>query len=158
MNFTHIDENGNVQMVDVSNKDITLRVAKAHGKIKMKKETLEAIVSGKITKGNVLTTAKIAGIMGAKKTSELIPMCHNIFISKIDIEFKINEDNIEIFSFAKTNSQTGIEMEALTAVNIAALTIYDMCKAVDREMEITEIYLLEKSGGKSGHFKRSENK
>lgn len=157
MEFTHLDENGNVKMVDVSKKDITLRIAKAHGKIKMKKETLNAIVSGKIIKGNVLTTAKIAGIMGAKKTSELIPMCHNIFISKIDIDFKINEDNIEIFSMAKTESKTGIEMEALTAVNIAALTIYDMCKAIDRGMEITEIYLLEKSGGKSGHFKRGDN-
>lgn len=159
MDFTHIDEKGNVQMVDVSNKDITLRTARAHGKIVMKKETLNAIISGNIAKGNVLTTAKIAGIMGAKKTSELIPMCHNIFISKIDIEFKINEDNIEIFSFAKTSSQTGIEMEALTAVNIAALTIYDMCKAVDKEMEITEIYLIEKTGGKSGHFlnKKFEN-
>ncbi|WGS64294.1 cyclic pyranopterin monophosphate synthase MoaC [Marinitoga aeolica] len=157
MEFTHLDKNGNVKMVDVSEKNITLRIAKAHGKIKMKKETLNAIVSGKVAKGNVLTTAKIAGIMGAKKTSELIPMCHNIFISKIDIEFKINEGNIEIFSMAKTESKTGIEMEALTAVNIAALTIYDMCKAIDREMEITEIYLLEKSGGKSGHFKRGGN-
>jgi cyclic pyranopterin phosphate synthase len=157
MELTHLDENGNVKMVDVSKKDITLRIAKAHGKVKMKKETLDAIVSGKIAKGNVLTTAKIAGIMGAKKTSELIPMCHNIFISKIDIDFKINEDNIEIFSLAKTESKTGIEMEALTAVSIAALTIYDMCKAIDREMEITEIYLLEKSGGKSGHFRRGDN-
>lgn len=156
MNFTHLDENGNVKMVDVSNKDITLRVAKAHGKIQMKKETLNAIIKGDVAKGNVLTTAKIAGIMGAKKTSELIPMCHNIFISEIDIEFKINEDNIEIFSMAKTESKTGIEMEALTAVSVAALTIYDMCKAIDREMEITEIYLLEKFGGKSGHFKRGE--
>ncbi|GAB6189471.1 cyclic pyranopterin monophosphate synthase MoaC [Marinitoga arctica] len=158
MNFTHIDEDGNVKMVDVSGKDVTLRIAKAHGKIKMKKETINAIIKGNLKKGNVLTTAKIAGIMGAKKTSDLIPMCHNIFISKIDIEFKINEDNIEIFSYAKTSSQTGIEMEALTAVNITALTIYDMCKAVDKEMEITEIYLLEKSGGKSGHFIRGDKK
>ncbi|KLO22241.1 molybdenum cofactor biosynthesis protein C [Marinitoga sp. 1197] len=157
MDFTHIDKNGNVNMVDVSGKNITLRIARAHGKIKMKKETLKAIVSGKIIKGNVLTTAKIAGIMGAKRTSELIPMCHNIFISKIDIEFKINDNNIEIFSLAKTHSQTGIEMEALTAVNIAALTIYDMCKAIDREMEISDIYLIEKSGGKSGHFLREDN-
>ncbi|KAF2956933.1 cyclic pyranopterin monophosphate synthase MoaC [Marinitoga sp. 38H-ov] len=157
MNFTHLDENGNVKMVDVSNKEITSRIAKAHGKIIMKKETLKAILNGDIFKGNVLTTAKIAGIMGAKKTSELIPMCHNIFISKIEIEFKINEDNIEIFSLAKTESKTGIEMEALTAVSIAALTIYDMCKAIDKEMEITEIYLLEKDGGKSGHFKRGDN-
>ncbi|SHF24992.1 cyclic pyranopterin monophosphate synthase subunit MoaC [Marinitoga hydrogenitolerans DSM 16785] len=157
MEFTHIDENGNVKMVDVSKKEISLRIARAHGKIKMKRATLMAIINGGIKKGNVLTTAKIAGIMGAKKTSDLIPMCHNIFISNIDIEFKINEDNIEIFSFAKTASQTGIEMEALTAVNIAALTIYDMCKAVDREMEISEIYLLEKSGGKSGHFIRGDD-
>jgi cyclic pyranopterin phosphate synthase len=158
MKFTHLDEKGNVKMVDVSEKDITLRVAKAYGKIKMKKETINAIINGEIAKGNVLTTAKIAGIMGAKKTSELIPMCHNIFISKIDIEFKINEDNIEIFSMAKTESKTGIEMEALTAVSISALTIYDMCKAIDKEMEISDICLLEKSGGKSGHFKRGDIK
>ncbi|MCD6321775.1 MAG: cyclic pyranopterin monophosphate synthase MoaC [Clostridiales bacterium] len=158
MEFTHLDEKGNVNMVDVSNKDVTFRVAKAHGKIRIKKETLNAILKEKVAKGNVLTTAKIAGIMGAKKTAELIPLCHNIFISKVDIEFRINEDNIEIFSTVKTEAKTGAEMEALTAVSIAALTIYDMCKALDRGMEITEIYLLEKSGGKSGHYKRSENK
>ncbi|MBM7558366.1 cyclic pyranopterin monophosphate synthase MoaC [Marinitoga litoralis] len=158
MKFTHLDEKGNVKMVDVSEKDITLRIAKAYGKIKMKKETINSIINGEIAKGNVLTTAKIAGIMGAKKTSELIPMCHNIFISKIDIEFKINEDNIEIFSMAKTESKTGIEMEALTAVSLSALTIYDMCKSIDKEMEISDICLLEKSGGKSGHFKRGDIK
>ncbi|AEX85894.1 molybdenum cofactor biosynthesis protein MoaC [Marinitoga piezophila KA3] len=160
MNLSHIDENGNVQMVDVSQKKSTLRIAKAHAKITMKKETLEAIISGKITKGNVLTTAKVAGIMGAKKTSELIPMCHNIFISKIDVEFKIDKKNnsIEIFSLAKTESQTGIEMEALTAASISALTIYDMCKAMDKGMEISEVYLMEKSGGKSGHYIREEKR
>ncbi|NUU96111.1 molybdenum cofactor biosynthesis protein C [Marinitoga sp. 1135] len=147
-------------MVDVSQKKSTLRIAKAHAKITMKKETLEAIISGKITKGNVLTTAKVAGIMGAKKTSELIPMCHNIFISKIDVEFKIDKKNnsIEIFSLAKTESQTGIEMEALTAASISALTIYDMCKAMDKGMEISEVYLMEKSGGKSGHYIREEKR
>ncbi|SHH47400.1 cyclic pyranopterin monophosphate synthase MoaC [Thermosipho atlanticus] len=156
--LTHLGKDGNVRMVDVSNKEPSLRIAKAYGKIFMKQETIKAIVNEEIKKGNVLTTAKIAGIMGAKKTSELIPMCHNIFISNIDIEFKINKDNIEIFSTAKTFSQTGVEMEVLTAVSIAALTIYDMCKSIDKEMEIKEIYLLEKSGGKSGNFKRSEKK
>jgi len=158
MELSHLGKDGNVRMVDVSEKKSTLRIAKAYGKIYMKKKTIEAILNEEIKKGNVLTTAKIAGIMGAKKTSELIPMCHNIFISNIDIEFKVNEDNIEIFSTAKTHSQTGVEMEALTAVSIAALTIYDMCKSVDKEMEITEVYLLEKSGGKSGKFIRSEKR
>lgn len=158
MEFSHLGKDGNVRMVDVSEKNSTLRIAKAYGKINMKKQTIEAIINEKIKKGNVLTTAKIAGIMGSKKTSELIPMCHNIFISNIDIEFKVNEDNIEIISTVKTHSQTGVEMEALTAVSIAALTIYDMCKSVDKEMEITEVYLLEKSGGKSGKFIRSEKR
>jgi cyclic pyranopterin monophosphate synthase len=154
--FTHLDKNGKAVMVDVSEKDTTERTAKAYGEVKTSKEVFKKIKLNEVAKGDVLTVAKIAGIQAAKKTSELIPLCHNIFISKIDISFNLNEEfsTIEITSFAKTNAVTGIEMEALTAVNIAALTIYDMCKAIDKSIEITNVHLLSKSGGKSGDYKR----
>lgn len=147
--LTHFNEGGRATMVDVSEKNITIRTAKGYGKIYMDRKTIETVRMGKMKKGDVLAVAQVAGIMGAKKTSDLIPMCHNIFISKADLEFKINEDHIEIFSFVKTEGQTGIEMEALTAVSAAALTIYDMCKAIDKTMRIDGIMLLEKTGGKS---------
>lgn len=153
-NFSHIDKNGEIQMVDVSEKFDTVRIARAHAKVKMKRETLEALIDGKNPKGNVFTTAKLAGIMAAKRTYELIPLCHNIFLSGVDLSFEIDEENgiVEIFSQVKSTGKTGVEMEALTAVSVAALTIYDMCKAFEKGIEITDIYLLEKAGGKSGHW------
>ena len=141
-------------MVDVGEKDITKRVAIASGKIRMKKETKEAIINEKTKKGAVLQTAIIAAIMGSKKTSELIPMCHNILIDGVDVDIQTLEDGFKIVVTAKTTSKTGIEMEALTAVSIGLLTIYDMAKAIDREMEIYDIRLEYKSGGKSGEFRR----
>jgi len=154
MKLTHINEKNNPKMVDVGNKDITKRVAIASGKIKMKKETLKAILEEKTKKGAVLQTAIIAAIMGGKKTSELIPMCHNILIDGIDVDVEVLENGFKLIVTAKTTSKTGIEMEALTAVSIGLLTIYDMAKAIDREMEIYDIRLEYKSGGKSGEFKR----
>ncbi|MEK6266837.1 MAG: cyclic pyranopterin monophosphate synthase MoaC [Clostridium sp.] len=156
MEFTHINEEGRAKMVDVSEKCDTVRVAIAVGSISMKKETLERIKEGTISKGDVLAVAQVGGIMGAKSTSQIIPMCHAIMISGCDISFKIDIENskIEITATTKTVGKTGIEMEALTAVSVAALTIYDMCKAIDREMVINNIMLLKKSGGKSGIFER----
>jgi len=154
MNLTHINEKNNPKMVDVGEKEITKRVAIASGEIKMKKETKKAILEEKTKKGAVLQTAIIAAIMGGKKTSELIPMCHNILIDGIDVDIEEIEDGFKLIVKAKTHSKTGIEMEALTAVSIGLLTIYDMAKAIDREMEITNIRLEYKSGGKSGEFRR----
>ena len=156
MSLTHIDEKGNAKMVDVSEKQMTKREAIAVGKISMKLETLDMIIEGNTPKGDVLATARIAGIMGAKKTYELIPMCHNIPIDSIKVELKPNraEKAIEITAIAKCTYKTGIEVEALTAVSIAALTIYDMCKAVDRGMVIGDITLVKKTGGKSGTFEK----
>jgi len=155
MKLTHLNEKNNPKMVDVGNKDITKRIAIASGKIKMKKETLKAILEEKTKKGAVLQTAIIAAIMGGKKTSELIPMCHNILIDGIDVDIEVLEDGFKLIVTAKTTSKTGIEMEALTAVSIGLLTIYDMAKAIDREMEIYDIRLEYKSGGKSGEFRRN---
>ncbi len=154
--LTHIDEDGNLHMVDITGKNDTERTAVAHGLIKMDGKTLKAISSGNVKKGDVLTAAKIAGIMAAKKTSELIPLCHNINLTSVDMQFKVNHQKslIEIVSTVKCVGKTGAEMEALTAVIVAALTIYDMCKAMDRSMVIEQIYLVEKSGGKSGVWKR----
>jgi len=152
--LTHINKEGRAKMVDVSEKSQTKREAVASAKIYMKKETLERIKEGTMKKGDVLSVAQVGGIMGAKKTSDFIPMCHPIMISGCDISFNLDFENnkIDIIATAKTIGQTGIEMEALTAVSVAALTIYDMCKAIDREMVISEIKLLKKSGGKSGDF------
>ena len=147
--FSHLDNNGNVKMVDVSDKMNTLRVARAEGIISMKRETILAIQDDSLPKGNVLTTSKIAGIQAAKKTAELIPMCHQLNLSFVDIEFSFLEDHISIRSIVKTKEATGVEMEALAAVSNAALAIYDMCKAVDETMVISGIQLLEKEGGKS---------
>ena len=145
-------------MVDVGDKAITQRVAVAEGVIRMKSETLERIVEGQHGKGDVLGIARVAGIMAAKKTSELVPLCHPLAISKVAVDFEIqNEDNAVVCrATVHTSGQTGVEMEALTAVQIALLTVYDMCKAVDRGMTITNVGLLEKSGGKSGIWRREQ--
>jgi len=157
--FTHLDEKGRARMVDVTEKDITLRQATARGSVRMSPEVFQRIMAGGIEKGDVLGVAKIAGIMGAKRTAELIPLCHPLNITNVEINFQPleAEDCIEIEAQIKLQGKTGAEMEALTAVAIAALTIYDMCKAVDREMVISEIHLVAKQGGKSGHFVRSKH-
>ena len=151
--FSHIDEKGNAKMVDISDKDHTVRIATATASITMHKATLEEIVDGNIPKGDVLNTAKIAGIIAAKKTHELIPLCHQILLSGVDIEFHPDQKNatLVINSSVRTTYSTGVEMEALTAVSVAALTVYDMCKAVDKNMKITNIYLVSKTGGKSSN-------
>lgn len=156
MELTHINEQGRAKMVDVSEKQETLREAVAYGNVYMKGETLKLIKEGTIKKGDVLSVAQVAGIMGSKKTSDIIPMCHPIMISGCDISFFLNfdENRIEITATVKNTGQTGVEMEALTAVAIAGLTIYDMCKAIDREMIVSDIKLIKKSGGKSGLFER----
>ncbi len=152
--LTHINENGDAEMVDVSEKDVTAREAKASSRIVMQPETLELIISGSHKKGDVLSVAKIAGIQAAKKCSELIPLCHPLMLSKVSVELtpNIEDSSVEIVAIAKLNGKTGVEMEALTAASIAALTVYDMCKAVDRFMTIDHVQLLEKKGGKSGHW------
>ncbi len=152
--LTHLNHEGRAKMVDVSEKLQTIREAVASGSIYMKKETLERIKEGTMKKGDVLSVAQVGGIMGAKKTSDIIPMCHPIMISGCDISFNLDYENnkIDIIATTKTIGQTGIEMEALSAVSIAALTIYDMCKAIDKGMIISDIKLLKKSGGKSGDF------
>lgn len=157
--FTHFNESGRARMVDVSGKAETARVAVACGRVLVSRETFDLIRSGGMKKGDVLTTAQIGGVMGAKRTAELIPMCHNIPLSGVDIEFHMNEADlaVEITATAKCAGKTGVEMEALTAVSVAALTVYDMCKAVQRDMVIDGIRLLKKSGGKSGDFVREEN-
>ena len=155
--FSHVDQNGKVQMVDVSKKEITERTARAVGEIKMQPETLKMIKAGNIKKGAVIETARIAGITGAKKTSDLIPMCHPLLLSSIKVDFELEyQDKIRIKSEVKNSGQTGVEMEALTAVNLAALTIYDMVKAVDKSMEIGSVKLIYKAGGKSGIYERKE--
>ncbi|MGL5655589.1 MAG: cyclic pyranopterin monophosphate synthase MoaC [Fusobacteriaceae bacterium] len=155
--LTHFNSSGRAKMVDVSDKKITDRTAVAEGYIYVSEGTIDVIKKGGIKKGDVLSVAQVAGIMGAKKTSEIIPMCHNIFISGANIEFEIDEKSIKILATVKTSGQTGIEMEALSAVSIAALTIYDMCKAIDKEMVIGEIKLLKKTGGKSDYLNKKCN-
>jgi cyclic pyranopterin phosphate synthase len=159
--FTHFNEAGRARMVDVSAKDSTERVATAQATVRMQPETLQQIQRGKIAKGDVLAVAQVAGVMGAKKTPDLIPMCHPLLITGVDISFKEesqpNRDGlcaINILATVKTTGQTGVEMEALTAASVAALTIYDMCKAIDRGMTFSDVCLLSKSGGKSGTYTR----
>ena len=154
--LSHLNNEGEVQMVDVSAKEPTARLARACGTIKMKPETLQRVERQQIGKGNVLSIAKIAGIMAAKKTGELIPLCHPLELTSIDVDLKIDfaRSLIIIEAQVGTCGRTGVEMEALTAVSVAGLTVYDMCKAVDREMVLGEIMLLEKSGGRSGTFLR----
>jgi len=156
--LTHLNDNGYARMVDVSEKEESLREAVARGSVYMKSETLKAIVEGKIKKGDVLSVAQVGGIMGAKSTSDIIPMCHNVNIYGADIEFKIDFENskLDIEAVVKTVGVTGVEMEALTAVSVAALTIYDMCKAIDKFIVISDIHLVHKRGGKSGEFNFSD--
>jgi cyclic pyranopterin phosphate synthase len=157
MKLTHFDEEGKARMVDVTGKPATVREALASGSISMKADTLKLIKQGKVKKGDVLGVARVAGIMAAKKTSELIPMCHPLNITSVTVDFVFDDkkNKVNITATVKVTGQTGVEMEALTATSVAALTIYDMCKAVDKEMIISEIMLLKKSGGKSGTFKRT---
>lgn len=152
--FTHLDKDGRVRMVDVGEKEETRRVAVTGGKIFMQPQTLERIMDAKVKKGNVLETARIAGVMAAKKTSDLIPMCHplNITHARIDFDFDRENHAVEIEAEVSLTGRTGVEMEALTAVSAAALTIYDMCKSYDKGMRISDIYLKKKSGGKSGTY------
>lgn len=159
MSFTHFNEQGHGQMVDVSKKQITLRKAIATARIQMTAETYEAILEGRMKKGDVLAVAQVAGIQAVKKTSELIPMTHPLLLTGIDITFATNEylHAIEIFCTVSCEGKTGVEMEALTGASVCALTIYDMAKAMDPSMRIDEIYLLEKEGGKSGHYVRQDD-
>ena len=156
--LSHLDAQGRAKMVDVSDKDITSRIAVARGTIHMRAETLALILANKVEKGDVFSVARVAGIMAAKKTSELIPMCHPLNITSVEIDLTPAENpaRVEIEASVRVSGQTGVEMEAMAAVAVAGLTIYDMCKAVDREMSIGEIRLVKKSGGKSGTFLRKE--
>lgn len=152
--LNHFDSKGNAIMVDVTEKNVTQRQAIARGKIFVNKETYDRILQGNMAKGDVLAVARVAGIMATKKTSELIPMCHPLILTKSQIDFEFNEEekSITAISLVKLAGQTGVEMEALTGVNVALLTIYDMCKAIDKNMVISDIHLVEKTGGKSGKF------
>jgi cyclic pyranopterin phosphate synthase len=152
--LTHLDATGNAHMVDVSDKHVTSRSATAKAQVLMLPETLALILVGTAKKGDVLATARIAGIMAAKKTHELIPLCHPLLITKVSVDFVADEktSSIEVAATVRVEGKTGVEMEALTACSVAALTLYDMCKAVDRGMKITDLRLTEKSGGKSGTF------
>ena len=153
MGLNHFDNKGNAVMVDVSDKDITERIATAEGKIKMNNTAMEAVVNGTSKKGDVLNVARVAGIMAAKKTFEIIPMCHLLMLTECSVDFEVKKNYVVAKCTVKTKGKTGVEMEALTGVNVALLTIYDMLKAVDRSMEITDIRLLYKNGGKSGEYK-----
>ncbi|KJZ25016.1 cyclic pyranopterin monophosphate synthase MoaC [Tritonibacter mobilis] len=154
MSLTHFDQKGDAHMVDVSDKDVTARIAVAEGHIKMEKATYETIAEGRAKKGDVLSVARLAGIMGAKKTAELIPLCHPLPITKVAVELTLDPDlpGVRVEGTVKTTGQTGVEMEALTAVSTACLTVYDMAKAVDKAMEIGGIRVMLKDGGKSGRY------
>lgn len=155
-NLTHFNEHGRARMADVSYKDATLRTAAATAKVLVNRETFELIKEGRLAKGDVLGTAQIAGVMAAKKTPDLIPMCHPIQITAVDIDFELDEKEpaVNIEAIVKCSGVTGVEMEALTAVSVTALTVYDMCKSVQKDIEITDIRLLSKTGGKSGDYSR----
>ena len=154
MEFTHFDDLGNAHMVDVSDKRVTGRLACAVGTIRMNGEAFSAVTGGKVRKGDVLTVAQVAGIMGAKKTSDLIPMCHVLCLTNAKLTFELHPEfnGVKAFCSVKTDGKTGVEMEALTGVTTALLTIYDMCKAIDKRMTIEDVHLIEKHGGKSGDF------
>lgn len=154
MEFTHFNKEGRAKMVDVTDKEPTSRQAIAEGIVYMDKTTVQAIVDGTVKKGDVLSVAQVAGIMAAKKTSDIIPMCHPLMLTGVDISFDVKETEIFIRATVKCKGETGVEMEALTAVSVAALTIYDMCKALQKDMTIGEVKLLKKSGGKSGEYIR----
>ncbi len=156
MALTHIDGRGKARMVDVTAKDVTERAAVAKGRVLMKKETLDLVLANEMKKGDVLGVARVAGIMAAKRTGELIPLCHPLNVTSVEVEFEpvMDAPGIDITATARVASRTGVEMEALTAVTVAALTVYDMCKAADKGMELTDIRLVKKSGGKSGDYAR----
>lgn len=156
--LTHFNEAGRATMVDVSDKDITTRIATACATVKLNQNTYELIKEGRMKKGDVLAVAQVAGIMGAKKTPDIIPMCHPIALTKVDISYELDDEKYTIYieSTTKCKGETGVEMEALTAASVCALTIYDMCKAIQRDIEITGIHLLAKSGGKSGDYRYSK--
>ncbi len=157
--FTHFDEEGHALMVDVGGKAKTARTATARGAVVMAPETLTMIIAGKAKKGDVLAVARLAGIMAAKRTPELIPLCHPLMLTKVAVDLiPAPPDRVEIEATVKLTGQTGVEMEALTAVSVAALTVYDMCKAVDRGMTVTDVRLLHKAGGKSGTFEAATGK
>lgn len=160
MEFTHFNEEGKARMVNVGAKSETERTAVAEGRVRMQPETLRLIREGRLGKGDVLAVAQVAGVMAAKRTWELIPLCHPLLLSGVDLLFYLDEEEavVEIVATVQSHGKTGVEMEALTAVSAAALTIYDMCKAVDRGMEIEQVRLLEKSGGRSGHYRRRQDK
>ncbi len=156
--LTHVNPRGGVQMVDVSTKRDTVRTAVATGRVLLGADAYARVVENKIRKGDVLGTAQIAGIMGAKQTSKLIPLCHDVYVKGVDVEFSLNEDDhaVEIQAYAKTIGPTGVEMEALTAVSVAALTIYDMCKSVSKAIQITDVHLVAKTGGQSGDYRKEK--
>jgi cyclic pyranopterin phosphate synthase len=154
--FSHFDESGRARMVNVTEKPSTLRVARAKGVVRMSPQTLAQVRNCSLAKGDPLETARIAGILAAKNTSQLIPLCHPLVLTHVDVRCKILEQGIEIEASVTAEGKTGVEMEALAAVSVASLTIYDMCKAVDRDMVVSEIRLVEKSGGRSGHYQRKE--
>ncbi len=153
--FTHFDEKGNAWMVDVSEKDVTRRCAAAEGTIRMSRKAYEAVEGKRIRKGDVLTVAQVAGIMGAKRTSELIPLCHILLLEKVAVRFEMLPElpGVRVECQVRNSGKTGVEMEALTGTSVALLTIYDMCKAIDKRMVLENIHLVEKSGGKSGEFR-----
>lgn len=155
MGLTHVDEEGRAQMVDVGDKAVTARTAVASGSVRMSAATVEAIRQHRTPKGDPLEVARLAGIMAAKRTAELIPLCHPLPLNHADVQLEVTEDGIAITATARTESKTGVEMEALTAVSVAALTIYDMCKAIDKAMVITDIRLESKTGGRSGNYERA---
>ena len=156
MDFTHFNEQGRAAMVDVTGKNATFRQAVAAGTVYMNEDTINAVRTGGVAKGDVLAVAQVAGIMAAKRTFELIPMCHPLQLTGVDLRFSVQDTQIDILATVRCKGETGVEMEALTAVSAAALTIYDMCKALQKDMSISHIRLLEKTGGKSGNFRREE--
>ena len=155
--LTHLDEEGRLKMVDVGDKERTERVARVRGEIRMDAVTARLIADNKVAKGSVLEGARLAGIMAAKRTGELIPLCHPLNLTAVSVDFTVGEDCVEVEAEAKINDRTGVEMEAMVAASTASLTIYDMCKAMDRGMEVVEVALLSKSGGKSGQWVREQD-
>lgn len=153
--FSHLDDAGRLRMVDVSSKPVTQRRARARGRVRASAETIAQIRGNRLAKGNVLEAARLAGVMAAKNTGQWIPLCHPLPLSHVQLDFTVTDEGMDIEATTSAEGKTGVEMEALVAVSAAALTIYDMCKAVDRSMEIGNIRLMEKSGGRSGHFIRS---
>jgi cyclic pyranopterin phosphate synthase len=157
MKLTHADEEGRARMVDVGDKPVTTRTAAASGFVRMAHATIEAIRKHQTPKGDPLEVARVAGIMAAKRTSELIPLCHPLPLNQVDVQLEIRDDGLAVLATARTDSKTGVEMEALTAVSVAALTLYDMCKAIDKDMVIADIRLESKTGGLSGDYNRTRN-